>query len=74
MAYYRTSTRKYRIISAAAQKPNPNPCGPGSVPLCTIGMRALSKSISRIRHLLYCEVMVYCTGRLSQTGTVLAYA
>ena len=37
MAYYRTSTRTYRIISAAAQKPNPNPCGPGSVPLCSVG-------------------------------------
>ena len=36
MPYYRTSTRTYRIISAAAQKPNPNPCGPGSVPLCTV--------------------------------------
>ena len=41
MAYYRTSTRTYRIISAAAQKPNPNPCCPGSVPLCTVGMCAL---------------------------------
>ena len=28
----------------------------------------------RIRHLLYCEVIVYCTGRLLQTGTVLACA
>ena len=37
------STRTYRIISAAAQKPNPNPCGPGSVPLCTVGMCALSE-------------------------------
>ena len=36
MPYYRTSTRTYRIISAAAQKPNPHPCGPGSVPLCTV--------------------------------------
>ena len=38
-----TSTRTYRIISAAAQKPNPNPCGPGSVPLCTVGMCMLSE-------------------------------
>ena len=38
-----TSTRTYRIISAAAQKPNLNPCGPGSAPLCTVGMCALSK-------------------------------
>ena len=38
-----TSTRTYRIISAAAQKPNPNPCSPGSVPLCTKGMCALSE-------------------------------
>ena len=37
------STRTCRIISAAAQKPNPNPCGPGSVPLCTVGMCALSE-------------------------------
>ena len=45
MAYYHTSTRTYRIISAAAQKPNPNPCGPGSLPLpvCTVGMCALSE-------------------------------
>ena len=37
------STRTCRILSAAAQKPNPNPCGPGSVPLCTVGMCALSE-------------------------------
>ena len=30
--WHTTSTRTYRIISAAAQKLNPNPCGPGSVP------------------------------------------
>ena len=41
--WHATSTRTYRIISAAAQKPNQNPCGPGSVPLCTIGMYALSE-------------------------------
>ena len=41
--WHTTSTRTYRIISAAAQKPNPNPCGPGSVPLCTVGMCALSE-------------------------------
>ena len=41
--WHTTSTRTYRIISAAAQKPNPNPCGPGSVPLCTAGMCALSE-------------------------------
>ena len=41
--WHTTSTRTYRIISAAAQKPNPNPCGPGSVPLRTVGMCALSQ-------------------------------
>ena len=41
--WHTTSTRMYRIISAEAQKPNPNPCGPGSVPLCTVGMCALSE-------------------------------
>ena len=41
--WHTTSTRTYRIISAAAQKPDPNPCGPGSVPLCTVGMCALSE-------------------------------
>ena len=39
--WHTTSTRTYRIISAAAQKPNPY--GPGSVPLCTVGMCALSE-------------------------------
>ena len=41
--WHTSSTRMYRIISAEAQKPNPNPCGPGSVPLCTVGMCALSE-------------------------------
>ena len=41
--WHTTSTRTYRIISAAAQKPNPNPSGPGSVPLCTVRMCALSE-------------------------------
>ena len=41
--WHSTSTRTYRIISAAAQKPNPNPCSPGSVLLCTVGMCALSE-------------------------------
>ena len=41
--WHTTSTRTYRIISATAQKPNPNPCGPGSVPQCTVGMCALSE-------------------------------
>ena len=41
--WHTTSIRTYRFISAAAQKPNPNPCGPGSVPLCSVGMCALSE-------------------------------
>ena len=41
--WHTTSTTTYRIISAAAQKPNPNPCCPCSVPLCTVGMCALSE-------------------------------
>ena len=34
---------------------------------------ALSEIANTYRHLLYYEVIVYCTGRLSQTATVLAY-
>ena len=41
--WHTTSTRTYRTISAAAQKHNPNPCGRGSVLLCTVGMCALSE-------------------------------
>ena len=46
--WHTTSTRTYRIISAAAQKPNPNPCGPGSVYVCTVRNRSCVISICYI--------------------------
>ena len=36
--WHTTSIRTYRT-----QKPNPNPCGPGSVPRCSVDMCALSE-------------------------------